>query len=147
MNLQHKICELSNVLPFQADLKLLEDILLKSSHIDFSGKGEFLFKEGDPPLGFYWILKGEVEILIPDKTVVHLKAGDMAGLDCFLNREVHPFSISTSSSSVKTIFINRPCFKGFAEQQQFRKLINQQVLYCLISYKSLLYTSTELLLK
>lgn len=147
MSLHHKIHELSQVLPFQADAKLLEEILLKSSHIDFSSEGEYLFKAGDPPLGFYWILEGEVEILIPDKTLVHLKAGDMAGLDCFLNREVHPFAVRSSSPSVKTIFINRPCFNNFSEQKQFRKLINQQVLYCLISYKTLLYSPSDLLLK
>ena len=147
MNLQNKLQELVNILPFKAEEELLEEILLKSSHIDFTGEGEKLFKAGDPPLGFYWILSGQVETVIPNKALLNLREGDMAGLDCFLNKETHPFNVVTASPQVKTIFINRPCFDHFREKPDFRRLINSQVLYHLFSYKSLLYSPSDLLLK
>lgn len=134
-------------MPFKADNNLLEEILLKSSHINFSGRGEYLFKTGDQPLGFYWILAGTAKIRVANKADVSLSAGDMAGLDCFLNKEIHPFDVVTASPQLKTIFINRPCFQHFESQKPFRTLINQQVLYCLFSYKSLLYSTSKLLLK
>lgn len=138
---------LTNILPFQAEPELIEDIVMQSSHIPFEGPGEKLFKVGDAPLGFYWILAGEVEIVVPEKALITLKPGDMAGLDSFLSKERHVFNVITGSEQVKTLFINRACFDRFRERQEFRRLINKQVLYHLSSYKGLLYDAQKLLLK
>ncbi len=135
------------VLPFKAERDLLEAIIFTSSQIDFSGSGEKLFKAGDRPLGFYWILSGRAEIVVPEKALIDLGAGDMAGLDCFLNAEQHPFNVVTATPELSTLFINEGCFNAFRGKPHFRKLINQQVLYHLASYKSLLYSHAEVLLK
>lgn len=144
---QQTIKDLLTILPFRAERDLIEAIVFHSSQIDFCGVGEKLFKQGDNPLGFYWILSGAVDVVVPEKAMIHLKSGYMAGLDCFLNKERHPFNIITASSNVKTLFISRACFEDFRQRPHFRQLINQQVLYHLASYKSLLYSPVELLLK
>ena len=139
--------KLFDVLPFEADSELLEEIVMQSSHITFCEPGEKLFMKGDASLGFYWILDGEAEIVVPDKALIHLRAGDMAGLDSFLTNEPHVFEMYTSSANVATLFINRPCFDRFREKMEFRRLINKQVLYHLSSYKGLLADPRRLLLK
>jgi CRP-like cAMP-binding protein len=144
---QQKIDDLLKVLPFRAERDLIEAIVFHSSQIDFEGVGEKLFKQGDKPLGFYWILSGAVDVVVPEKAMINLKSGYMAGLDCFLNHNRHPFNISTATPVVKTLFINRACFEDFNARPHFRQLINRQVLFHLASYKSLLYSPVELLLK
>ena len=70
-------------LPFRVSDLVIEEIALQSSYIPFHGAGEMLFKAGVPALGFLWILKGEVEIQIPNKRPIILAAGSMVGLDYF----------------------------------------------------------------
>jgi CRP-like cAMP-binding protein len=145
--IQHKVNDLLEVLPFRAERDLLQEIIFSSSQIEFCGVGEKLFKRGDKPLGFYWILEGRVEIVVPEKALIDLGPGFMAGLDCFLNKELHPFHIVTASANVSTLFIDERCFEAFRNKPHFRRLINKQVLYHLGSYKRLLYSPTQVLLK
>lgn len=130
--------KLQEVLPFEASALILEEVALQSSYIPFYGRGEYLFREGDSALGFYWILTGEVEVLIPGKKPIHLKAGEMAGLDSFIEDAPIPFNIVTGSNSVECLFIDRRCYQRISSNSEFNRHMNTMVMHCLKNYRLLL---------
>lgn len=127
---------LSQVLPFPVDPFVLEEIVHGSCTIPFRGIGESLFKPGDPPKGFYWILAGTAEVKLPTGPPLSIRAGEMAGLDNFLLHQPHTFPIATADAEVKTLFVNPVAYRNFSENQDFRKLINKQILRYLGVFKS-----------
>lgn len=138
MELSRVKSKLQSIIPFEASSLVLEEIALQSSFIPFYGKGEYLFRKGDSALGFYWILKGEAEILIPGKKSIVLKTGDMAGLDAFIEDQPLSFDMVTRSNSMECIFIDRRCYNRIREHHEFNRHMNYMVLNCLRNYRSLL---------
>lgn len=138
MNINTIKSRLQVILPFEASALILEEVALQSSYIPFSGYGEFLFRKGDNALGFYWILFGEVEVLIPGKRPIRLKAGDMVGLDSFIEDEPIPFDVISSSPNLECIFIDRRCYNLMREHSAFNRHMNQMVMSCLRNYRVLL---------
>ncbi len=130
--------KLQKIIPFEASSLVLEEIAYSSSYIPFYGKGEYLFRDGDSALGFYWILKGEVEILVDGKKPIILKAGDVAGLDSFLEDTPLSFDIITRSNSCECLFIDRRCYTKIREHHEFNRHMNLMVMNCLRNYRSLL---------
>lgn len=137
MSLEESIKELSKLIPFHLSSELLEQIALNSSAIVFSKPGEVLFKNGDKALGFYWLLKGSAVMLSPDGRILcDYQQGQMAGLDSFLNRELHPFDIVTHAQEVHTLFVDKRCYDQIMESGIFAEYMNQQLLSQLKSLKS-----------
>ena len=134
-NVPEKIRE---ILPFDASAFVVEEIALQSSFIPFYGAGEVLFKKGDQALGFYWILSGEAEILIPEKRPIILSAGAMAGLDSFIEEGVIPFDVVNRGQHLSCLFIDRRCYNNMREHQDFNRYMNSMVMNCLRSYRNLL---------
>jgi len=137
-NVPEKIRE---ILPFEASAFAIEEIAMQSSFIPFYGAGEVLFKRGDQALGFYWILSGEAEIIIPNKRPIILSPGAMAGLDFFLEEANLPFDIINRGKHLNCLFIDRRCYNNMREHQEFNRYMNTMVLNCLRSYRNLLIPS------
>lgn len=137
-NVQDKIRE---ILPFEASPFVVEEIAMQSSFIPFYGEGEMLFKKGDQALGFYWILSGEAEILVPEKKPIILSAGAMAGLDSFLEEATLPFDIINRGKHLNCLFIDRRCYNNMREHHEFNRYMNRMVMNCLRSYRNLLIPS------
>jgi len=129
---------LQQILPFEASALILEEIALQSSYIPFNGVGEHLFRKGDSALGFYWILSGEAEIIIPGKRSIRLKAGEMAGLDSFIEDDPISFDIISSSAILDCLFIDRRCYNRMREHSEFNRQMNHMVMSCLRNYRGLL---------
>ncbi len=142
-NIQEKIRE---VIPFDASSFVVEEIALQSSYIPFHGKGEILFKKGDPALGFYWILRGEAEILIPEKKPIILGPGNMAGLDSFIEDGNVPFDIINRSKHLDCLFIDRRCYENMRQHHDFNRHMNYMVLNCLRNYRNLLVPTERMYL-
>ncbi len=142
-NIQDKIRE---ILPFEASHFIVEEIALQSSYIPFHGIGEMLFKKGDSALGFYWILKGEVDILIPEKSPISLGPGEMAGLDSFLEDGVVPFDIVSRGKHLDCLFIDRRCYNNMREHSDFNRYMNYTVMNTLRNYRNLLVPSERMYL-
>ncbi|MCR9152516.1 MAG: cyclic nucleotide-binding domain-containing protein [Croceimicrobium sp.] len=142
-NIHERIKE---VTPFEVSNFVIEEIALQSSYIPFHGQGEVLFKKGDPALGFYWILRGEAEVLIPDRSNITLGPGSMAGLDSFIEDENLPFDILNKSKHLDCLFIDRRCYKSMQEHQEFNRHMNYMVLNCLKNYRNLLISNERMYL-
>lgn len=143
LNIPKKIRE---ILPFEASPFIVEEIAMQSSFIPFSGPGEILFKKGDPALGFYWVLNGEAEIIIPNKRSIILSPGAMAGLDSFIEEDSVPFDIINRGRQLDCIFIDRRCYNNMREHHEFNRYMNRMVLNCLRSYRNLLIPSERIYL-
>tara|TARA_R110002050_G_scaffold81718_2_gene174946 strand:- start:5929 stop:6381 length:453 start_codon:yes stop_codon:yes gene_type:complete len=137
---------LKALLPFDVSNLLLEEIVMQSSFIQFHGAGECLFKKGDSPLGFYFILHGKAEILIPGSDSIKLVSGQMVGLDAFLEEEKLLFDVISSSSNLESIFIDRRCYEFMINQPSFKKFIDQSLLGYVGAYRQLLVPSRSMFL-
>lgn len=135
LNIPDKIRE---IIPFEASAFIVEEIALQSSFIPFYGAGEVLFKKGDQALGFYWVLSGEAEIIIPGKRSIILSAGAMAGLDSFLEGGTLPFDVVNRGQHLNCLFIDRRCYNNMREHHEFNRYMNSMVMNCLKSYRNLL---------
>ena len=137
---------LKALLPFNASNLLLEEIVMQSSFIKFHGVGECLFKKGDSPLGFYFILHGKAEILIPGTESIKLVSGQMVGLDAFLEEEKLLFDVISCSPHLESIFIDRRCYEFMINQAPFKKFIDQSLLRYVGAYRQLLVPSQSMFL-
>tara|TARA_R110001592_G_scaffold72390_1_gene221030 strand:- start:40038 stop:40490 length:453 start_codon:yes stop_codon:yes gene_type:complete len=137
---------LKALLPFNASNLLLEEIVMQSSFIQFHGVGECLFKKGDSPLGFYFILHGKAEILIPRSESIKLVSGQMVGLDAFLEEERLIFDVVSSSPHLDSIFIDRRCYEFMISHASFKKFIDQSLLRYVGAYRQLLVPSSSMFL-
>lgn len=143
LNIEDRI---RTILPFRVSDLVVEEIALQSSYIPFHGEGEMLFKAGDPALGFYWILKGEVEIQIPNKRPIILGAGSMVGLDYFLEESFSPFTIVNSGLHLDCLFIDRRCYEKMSEHHDFNHYINYMMMNSLKAYRDLLLPGEKMYL-
>lgn len=143
LNIEDRI---RKILPFRVSDLVIEEIALQSSYIPFKGEGEVLFRKGDPVRGFYWILKGEVEIQIPNKRPIPLGTGSMVGLDFFLEESASPFDILNSAFQLDCLFIDRRCFDKMSEHHDFNRYINYMVMNSLKSYRDLLLPEEKMYL-
>lgn len=132
---------LKALLPFHVSNLLLEEIVMQSSFVQFNGAGENLFKKGDSPLGFYFILSGQAKILIPGSDSIKLVSGQMVGLDAFLEEEKLLFDIITSSNNLESIFIDKRCYDFMISHAPFKKFIEQSLLAYVGAYRQLLVPS------
>lgn len=133
--------KLKQILPFQTSAEVLDEIALQSSYVPFKGPGEILFRAGDPVRGFYWILEGEAEILIPNKKPIVLRIGAMAGIDVFLDGDPLNFDIVNRSKSMECIFIDRRCYNKMRLHVDINRHMNRKALEYLRFYRNLLIPS------
>lgn len=138
--------KLKTLLPFDASNLLLEEIVMQSSFVQFHGVGECLFKEGDYPLGFYFILSGQAEVQIPNADNIILVSGQMVGLDAFLEQENLLFNIRSTSPNLESIFIDRRCYEFMMRQESFKKFIQHSLLGYIAAYRQLLVPSKSMFL-
>ncbi len=135
---------LKALLPFNVSNLLLEEIVMQSSFIQFHGAGENLFKKGDSPLGFYFILSGQAEIIIPGSDSIKLVSGQMVGLDAFLEEEKLLFDVISASPNLESIFIDKRCYDFMTSQASFKKLIERSLLGYIGAYRQLLVPSQSM---
>lgn len=134
----HNISEtLRDILPFEASASTLEDLVMQSSYIPFHGLGQSLFRPGDDPLGFYWLLSGEAELIVPGQGHLRVSKGDMAGLDNFLLKQKHSFEVITASHQLETLFIDRGLFERLFSHTDFSKIVDFQLLNLIDRYKGM----------
>lgn len=138
--------KLKTLLPFDVSSLLLEEIIMQSSFIEFHGAGECLFKKGDSPLGFYFILSGQAEMLIPGTDGILLVSGQMVGLDAFLEEEKLLFTVKSASTNLESIFIDRRCFEFMSQDENFRNYIQSSLLSYVAAYRELLVPSQNMFL-
>jgi len=107
----------------------LEEIISNHKNLVHSvfKKGEFVFKEGEPPAGLYFIESGSVKIYKnePDNTerIMHLAVkGDILGLHSVVNG--HDYSNSAVAiTDTKTSFIAADDFLRIVESSNTYKLL------------------------
>lgn len=129
---------LHGMLPFEMDEGEADELYLGSSTIEFRSKGEHLFLPGDPPKGFYWILKGGVRIGPPRDTALILRAGDFVGFDNFLLQQKHTVTVSSSTEYVKTLFIDSKCYMSiFSKNDNLMMFALRQHLSLFLTLKAL----------
>ena len=63
VNLQETIQALQEVLGESISVSTLKKVALRSSLIVFDERNQTLFRKGDKPKGFYFILKGKAQLL------------------------------------------------------------------------------------
>ncbi len=120
-----------------ANTEQAENLVLHSSYHEFDGSGETLFRQGDPPSGFYWLLSGSVRQFTAHQTIIYLESGAMVGLEEFLQFRLHSFNWHNVSPA-KALFLDRKCFElvvgsitdhYFIYHQLARQLMDLKVKY------------------
>ncbi len=113
MNFEETLKVLQQLLPSPADPVLLEELALQSSYLVFDQPGETLFRTGDAPKGFYWVLTGEVQQIVCEMITVTVGAGAMVGLEEFIEQRTH-HSHWVSRERTEALFVDRRCFEKLA---------------------------------
>lgn len=119
----------------------LNEIINESSRKELLSfrKNEYLFHEGDPSGGVYFVLSGKVKIVKNENQPTHLilylvKPGDVLGIHAVINEHCHTNSaVALTSTSV--------CF---IPANEFRQIVNKDNQYK-ISVMQLLCTNIDLL--
>jgi len=114
---------------------MLENLALQSSYIEFDLPGETLFKPGDAPKGFYWILEGEVIEKVSKDINVRMPKGSMVGLEEFLENRVH-LSHWRTGGKTETLFIDIRCFSNFHKLGSSRDIISRELAHQLLLLKA-----------
>jgi CRP-like cAMP-binding protein len=128
---------ISGVLPFTLGEELLEEIAYGCSSITFREEGESLFRPGDTPKGFYWIMKGPVLMQLSDREKLMMRDGAFIGLDNFSSGEHHQFNVFTADRNVQTLFVDRRCYTNlFLNKLDLSTYVLQQHLNQLILLKN-----------
>ena len=115
MSIEQTLKILKNLLPGTNDDEFLEQLALQSSYIVFDGPDETLFRPGDAPKGFYWILSGQVEEEVSKDVIVLLGRGNMIGLEEFLHSRGH-LSTWTTHSRTEALFIDSRCYDSLSRK-------------------------------
>ena len=117
---------------------LIEDLVLSSSYIVFEIAGETIFRPGDAPMGFYWVLEGgATEELSPDLQV-NAGPGEMIGLEEFLDKTVHRHLWKTSGRT-EAIFIDRRAYDHLISNIKGSDFIMHQLSHQLLMLKGNLH--------
>ena len=128
---------ISKILPFTLAEELLEEIAYGCSSITFREKGESLFRPGDTPKGFYWIMKGPVIMQFSGTKKLLMNGGSFVGLDNFSSGEQHQFNVITADKNVETLFVDRRCYTNlFLNKLDLSTYVLQQHLNQLILLKN-----------
>ncbi len=114
------------IVPTGVEASLWQKILMHSSAINFDGTGESLFKVGDKPLGFYWVLSGRVKMEMDKGKPLVFTSGSMAGLSHFLKDQRHQQHLYTGSRAVRSLFIDQKCFQLFKTNQALQELVKNE---------------------
>lgn len=125
---------LKNLLPPMVDEDLVEGLALQSSHIIFENKDEFLFRTGDIPKGFYWVLSGQVIEKVTDGINLLAGRGAMVGLEELLEKRKH-ISDWCTTCRTEVLFVDNRCFKNF-EKLDVAGLVSEELAHRLIQLKA-----------
>lgn len=124
-------------LPFPISDELISEISYCCSSITFEKAEEFLFRKGDSPKGFYWILQGRVRLELSDNRSHEIQAGSFVGMDNFVLGHGHDFDSKTLGEKVITLFIDRRCYNSiFLKRQDLSDFVLQKHLNQLIEIKN-----------
>lgn len=124
---------LRNLLPPTVDDDLVETLALQSSHIIFEDKDEFLFRAGDIPKGFYWVLSGQVIEKVSDSISVLANRGAMVGLEELLEKRKH-ISDWCTNCRTEVLFIDNRCINSF-KQLDVSDLVSEELARRLMTLK------------
>jgi len=114
---------------------VIDELVLNSSYLIFENAGETIFRPGDSPMGFYWILEGgATEVLSPDLQM-EAGPGQMVGLEEFLDRTVHR-QLWESSCRTEAIFIDRRAYNHLISNLKGSDFITRQLSAQLLLLKS-----------
>ena len=125
---------LKNLLPETSDDEFLEQLALQSSYIIFDSADEILFKPGDAPKGFYWVLSGQVVEKVSKDVSVLLGKGSMIGLEEFLKHQQHVSTWSTCCRT-ETLFIDSRCFQNMDKNSVINKKMKEELVNHLLRLK------------
>lgn len=134
MNFEEILKRVKKLLPHGTEHQVLENVVLQSSHITFEAAGETLFRPGDAPLGFYWILTGEVQEKIGGLLSLKLGPGHMVGLEEFLGHAGH-HSHWITLAPTEALFLDRRSFGQFSTSGHTQDLISSQLARHLLEMK------------
>lgn len=128
---------MESFLPFPISEELISEISYCCSSLTFEKAGEFLFRKGDYPKGFYWILEGKVSFeLKPDLSSI-IDEGSFVGMDNFSSGQSHSFDIKTLGENVRTLFIDRRCYNNiFLKRHDLSGFMLQKHLNQLLEIKN-----------
>lgn len=124
-------------LPFPIGDELISDLSYCCSSITFENENEYLFRKGDSPKGFYWILEGAVKFEISPIHSLQIGEGSFVGMDNFASFHPHDFNIKTIVEKVETLFIDRRCYNNiFLKRHDLSSFMLQKHLNQLIEIKN-----------
>lgn len=128
---------MENILPFHLKETMIRELFYCCSSITFHDSGESLFKKGDAPKGFYWILSGNVLLNLNQSPELKIGKGNFIGLDNFVSGQPHHFEINTSEKLVETLFIDQRCYESlFLKEHQLSTYVLQKHLSQLMELKN-----------
>lgn len=128
---------LNRLLPYPPSEALVSDIFYCCSSITFDKIGENLFRKGDSPKGFYWILQGKVNLRLAGKEDYMISEGNFVGMDNFVSHKVHHFDIVSVNQKVETLFIDRKCYTNiFLKHTSLATFVLQKHLNQLLELKN-----------
>jgi len=134
--------------PFAISDELAHDIVFSGSFIEFTSSDEVLFRAEDKVKGLYLVLSGKAVIKIPGlREAVWLEPGEMAGLDSFIINEKQGFEIRSASKKLRTLFIDKYCYKRLLEVKGFQAFVNYQLAKQILVYKKVLSSDHKLIVK
>ncbi len=128
VKLQQTIQALQDVLGDSINASILRKVALRSSLIVFDERHQTLFRAGDKPKGFYFILKGKAELLAGDGFSYKLSKGSLVGIQNYLKKEEHHFDFKTISSKLTSLFIDDNGYKLLENVESFQILMRSNIL-------------------
>lgn len=128
---------MDSFLPFPISDELISEISYCCSSITFEKAEEFLFRKGDSPKGFYWVLEGSVKLELSENRSYQIHAGCFVGMDNFVLSHCHDFDSKTLGEKVITLFIDRRCYNNiFLKRKDLSDFVLQKHLNQLIEIKN-----------
>lgn len=146
MSIEQTLKTLKDLLPGASDDEFLEQLALQSSYIIFEGPDETLFRQGDAPKGFYWILSGQVMEKVSNDVSVLLGRGSMIGLEEFLNLRGHISTWSTRCRT-ETLFIDSRCFQSMDKNVEANKKVKEELVKHLLRLKEACQSNPRILIR
>lgn len=146
MSIEEILFVLKKLLPESNDETFLESLALQSSYIVFDGPDETLFRPGDAPKGFYWILSGQVMEMVSKDVSVLLGRGSMIGLEEFLSSKGHLSQWQTRCRT-EALFIDNKCFRSFMQNNEVTKRLHDELASHLLRLKEACQSNPRVLIR
>lgn len=146
MSLDEILKELKKLLPNCSEDAFLENLALQSSYIIFDGANETLFRPGDAPKGFYWILSGQVMETVSSDVSVLMGKGSMIGLEEFLSSKGHLSQWQTRCRT-EALFIDHKCFKNLMQNDEVSKRLHDELAAHLLRLKEACQSNPRILIR